>query len=705
MQAQYELKKIHSKKIAFGKEVLGPIMFDFFCRLHAHLTYYDTRDCRLLFCSRAGIRIKYLYEVFLRTQGYTAPKNKMEILYISRFMTAKGIYNRNPSLAYEIILSEFKHTSVREMLYCLLPIFELKQLKQSDFQEFKEIIDSPPSELILKKLFDGKNAYSDLLRKHYSEQSTYFEKQISNMLGSAQCAVLIDTGWQATIQRLLMETFSEIDWNGLYFGRMVSNPNCNNWHFFNTVGVVFETSQYDSEVTQSVISHYHHIIEDLFEPPVNSVEYLKYDKEMGKVSPPDEYFLTDCNIPLQNEFHYLGVVEYCISAPRFSLNQIRKNATYAWEILHEKICFPSVEDVDALEVRARSADFGKTEHVPILNRSQILDREQRLAQALWKQGQMVLEYTVPSELKEKLDKFNESKTKTNINFQPVANIFAAIPKVAIITRTKNRPIMLKRAAESVANQIFKDYVWVVVNDGGCPNTVDAIIKDSPVDLSRTIVVHNEDSLGMEAASNKAISHSNSEYIVIHDDDDSWHPDFLSATVAFLEKPPVSTMKGVITYTRRLSEIIIDDSYVEILDDVPYNDWVINVHLYEMASQNFFAPICFLFSRSVYNEIGGFDQSLPVLGDWDFNIRFLTKCDIGVIPNFLAYYHHRDYQKTGDYSNSVYGAISKHAMYEAIVRNRYLRGISDIKTAFPMMGILALGRATSDIRGLVQQLSK
>ena len=277
-----------------------------------------------------------------------------------------------------------------------------------------------------------------------------------------------------------------------------------------------------------------------------------------------------------------------------------------------------------------------------------------------------------------------------------------LTSVAVITRTKNRPVMLKRAAKSVACQTFKDLVWVVVNDGGDPQEVDNIVQQSPVDLRKVIIVHNPQSLGMEAASNRAIAASDSKYLIIHDDDDSWQPQFLARTVDFLENPPVPSMLGVIAHAKRISEVIVDDEYIDIIDVCPYQEWVKTVPLYEMASMNMFAPISFLFARKVYDEIGGFDEQLPVLGDWDFNIRFLMKYDIGVIPEQLANYHHRDYLTSGSYSNSLIGAISKHQMYEAIVRNRGLREIT-ADGGMSVASILSLGRATYDIRGMVQQI--
>ena len=53
---------------------------------------------------------------------------------------------------------------------------------------------------------------------------------------------------------------------------------------------------------------------------------------------------------------------------------------------------------------------------------------------------------------------------------------------------------------------------------------------------------------------------------------------------------------------------------------PYNHWLQNVYLSDLAVENRFPPISFLFRRSVYDKIGGFDEELPVLGDWDFNLK-------------------------------------------------------------------------------------
>lgn len=244
-------------------------------------------------------------------------------------------------------------------------------------------------------------------------------------------------------------------------------------------------------------------------------------------------------------------------------------------------------------------------------------------------------------------------------------------KVAVITRTKNRKILLWRALQSVCKQTFKDFVWVIVNDGGEKPDVDAVAQKARDQKVEVIVLHHEKSIGMEAASNAGIRACNSDYIVIHDDDDSWEPEFLKRTVEFLESEPL--FAGVITHTLLVNEVI-ENNTPRTTSSYGFNTWLRSVYLMEMMMVNSFPPISFLYKRSVYDEIGGYNEKLPVLGDWDFNLRFLQKADIGVIPELLALYHHRDTITDPEniYGNTVNAGINKHVRYDAILRNHYLR---------------------------------
>lgn len=246
------------------------------------------------------------------------------------------------------------------------------------------------------------------------------------------------------------------------------------------------------------------------------------------------------------------------------------------------------------------------------------------------------------------------------------------PAVAIITRTKDRPILLRRAIDSVLSQHYRDWVHVIVNDGGDPAPVDALLASHESAYEgRLIRVDNPQSLGMEAASNEGIAASASKYLVIHDDDDSWHPAFLERMTALLaeSQPPVA---GAICHTVLVREAIEGDA-VSLLRQEDFNTDLHAVPLSQMAVRNMFPPISFLFERAALEAVGPYRDTLRVLGDWDFNLRFLRRYDIAVLPEKLAFWHHRAAAKTETYANSSMerGAVD-HARFDVSIRNELLR---------------------------------
>jgi glycosyltransferase involved in cell wall biosynthesis len=195
---------------------------------------------------------------------------------------------------------------------------------------------------------------------------------------------------------------------------------------------------------------------------------------------------------------------------------------------------------------------------------------------------------------------------------------------------------------------------------------------------------------MEAASNRGIKSSDSAYVVIHDDDDSWHPLFLEKCVQFLDNNPYSSVAGVITYSIRILEKIEDDKIISTQKE-PYNLWLKSVSIYRMAAGNVFPPISFVYERKVFAAIGYYREDLPVLGDWEFNLRFMRKYDISLIPEELAYYHHRLEIKDGIYSNSVVKDDSKHKFYDTLLRNELLRKDLE-KNAIGMGYLVNMGKS-------------
>jgi len=268
------------------------------------------------------------------------------------------------------------------------------------------------------------------------------------------------------------------------------------------------------------------------------------------------------------------------------------------------------------------------------------------------------------------------------------------PVVSVIMRTKDRPLMLSRAIGSVVGQTFHDWELVIVNDGGVREPVDELARLHRTHAAGTIrVLHRDNSTGMEAASNAGIAVSSGDYIVIHDDDDSWEPEFLEECVGHLETCSRPDVQGVITHSIQVNEIIQDNA-VKIMSRRPWNPGLKFVSLFDMAQGNLFPPISFFFRRAVLDVIGGYREDLPVLGDWEFNLRFLSHFAIDVIPKPLANYHIRGQVMDGVYSNTVVAARDLHMQVGWRIRDELLR--RDLQNGrfglgfLMLMGCLAAG---------------
>lgn len=246
-----------------------------------------------------------------------------------------------------------------------------------------------------------------------------------------------------------------------------------------------------------------------------------------------------------------------------------------------------------------------------------------------------------------------------------------MPRISIIIRTKNRLVFLARSILSVQQQGYQDWEIVIVNDGGDAVALDALLAQIPdIVRARISVVHHPVSLGRWAAANAGVKAACGEMIVIHDDDDSWNEQFLATMVAALDSQP-RLVAGVICHTQYIDEVIHDGNITR-RGVRPFNTWLQNVTLFRMASRNFIPPISLLYRASLHDELGLYDEQLPVLGDWDFYMRVLSRFDIQLVPRVLANYHLRPADAGEQFGNSVAAGLDSHVAVEARILNGLLR---------------------------------
>lgn len=655
---------LQQMQFAFGRDDLGPAIAGYLQSLWQTCHHFEkNHGAKILFCARAGVRIRHALQVFVSRHGDSIP-DSWEHFWVSRMMIAKGIWTRSPKVSAELFDKEFRFTPIEVANECI------SGRRGRDGASGWKQARRPSG--VGKALRKNATAMKDALA-HLEEQSKLFERSIRDIVGDHPGVLLVDTGWMATSQRMLQEGFPDTEWWGAYFGLSADeHGDASRRHWANATGLVFQADRVDPDRPETCVIEHRHMIEDLFEPNGPSIERYR-DAGDGKAEPLGvEENLADIE-HLEQDPTFAGVLEYLAWAPRDPMAVVA-DAETAWTRLQKRVLTPTRAETRVYQAVARSADFGKPLAVPVLlptDNGQ--SPEQRISNALWTSGQIALEYEDGMADTIQRKRFGLPFGYSRKLALPSV-VSAERPAVAVITRTMDRPMLLRRSLLSAHRQSFRDYLQVVVCDGGSIEFTRAAIADTNIDHSKVLLVDNVANRGMEAASNIAINACDSDYVVIHDDDDTWHPDFLKETVGFLEAERGRKYGGVLTRSIYVSESVHADG-IKVHETRPYRPNLTAPTFHAMMDQNTFAPISFLFRRSVYEEIGPFDDGYPVLGDWEFNLRFLERHDIALIPKDLAYYHHRDTGDVNSFGNSVISGLDKHAEQLSIMRNAYLRRAS------------------------------
>ena len=119
------------------------------------------------------------------------------------------------------------------------------------------------------------------------------------------------------------------------------------------------------------------------------------------------------------------------------------------------------------------------------------------------------------------------------------------PAVSVLMPVHNGEKYLGEAIESILNQTFCDYEFVIINDGSTDGTQD-ILSDYERREER-IRVLSQQRQGLAATLNLGLEMARGEYIARMDADDISHPERLATQVTYLQKHPEVGLAGTNCY--------------------------------------------------------------------------------------------------------------------------------------------------------------
>ena len=194
------------------------------------------------------------------------------------------------------------------------------------------------------------------------------------------------------------------------------------------------------------------------------------------------------------------------------------------------------------------------------------------------------------------------------------------PLLTIIIPTFNRADFLKESIHSVLSQTFTDFELIVVDDGSTDHT-----RDVTLEFPKVRYVACTENSGVSHARNLGIGMAGGRYICFLDSDDLWTQNKLETQIRWME----SHVDCQVCYT--------DEIWIR--KGVRVNP--MNKH--RKYSGDIFPhclPLCIvspssvLMRSSLFDEVGLFDEDLPVCEDYDLWLRISLKYPVHFIEEKL-----------------------------------------------------------------------
>lgn len=261
--------------------------------------------------------------------------------------------------------------------------------------------------------------------------------------------------------------------------------------------------------------------------------------------------------------------------------------------------------------------------------------------------------------------------------------------IGIIIPTRNRPILLERAIQSVFEQTWTNWTLTIVNDGGNLGDIETLVnyfKNKYNNKNKISVYTNDYNLGKAASCNIALEKIQDELVVVLNDDDCWASEFLQLSIIQLEyrNKLNSSIKGITCLANTYHEEVLDDGAYTQWCDTPrmeelnqYDDYISSSALLE---NNLFSSSQFIFYKDVIDRIGKFNKNMLVYSDWEFNIRFIAHYEIYRQPQPFVNVYKRFWTTNPSYFNLLTVHVEKLDYFSNRINDELLRQTLNIDPA-------------------------
>lgn len=201
------------------------------------------------------------------------------------------------------------------------------------------------------------------------------------------------------------------------------------------------------------------------------------------------------------------------------------------------------------------------------------------------------------------------------------------PLITVLMPAYNMEHYINQAIESILNQTFKDFEFLIIDDASSDKTR-SVIKFYMKKDKRIRLIINKENSKIAWTLNKGIKEARGGIIARMDPDDISSPNRLLTQFNFLKKHPEVAIVG--------ANIIIINGAGKVISKREYPETSVKMKALMFRYSPFAHPVI-MFRKNIFEEFGCYDVKMEQAEDLDLWFKIGSKYEFATVPKTLLQY--------------------------------------------------------------------
>jgi glycosyltransferase involved in cell wall biosynthesis len=199
-----------------------------------------------------------------------------------------------------------------------------------------------------------------------------------------------------------------------------------------------------------------------------------------------------------------------------------------------------------------------------------------------------------------------------------------MPEISVIMAVYNGEKYTALAIESILNQTYQDFEFIIIDDGSVDRTREIVENYAQKDPRIKLIV-NQANQGLTKSLNKALAATNGSFIARMDADDIAHIERFEKQLSYLKNNPHIKALG--------SNVVIIDEAGEEVKKVYLARPDLLSHL---EHRNGLVHGSMMYEREVLKKVAGYNEQFILAQDYDLTLRLIEHYPVACLDEYLYF---------------------------------------------------------------------